>query len=213
MRKNSSSVSGFSIIETIISAAILAVVMVAAVGGWLYVFRGERMNSVQNELDMEVRAAMERLRADLRLSSIDKIYYYPAGPGPYTAISMPSPATTTAMACSNWTTTERSLDKTVIYHVWSGVPNQLRRTTFDPRNTNRTPAEMQAQLDSVVTVAMVRQPTILRREDDAGFPEPVYVGNSWKGRPVRRVPTGDQPRRQHGVGFCPSYAWKSQLHV
>lgn len=144
--------SGFTMVEMMVATAVLTIAMTVAISGWLYVFRGEKMNSVQNELDMDVRAAMERLRADIRLSSIDKIYYYPAGPGPYSAISIPL-----ARDDNGDDLIERDAggniiwDQTVIYHVWAGTPNQLRRTIFDPRNTNRTPVEMQAQLDSVVT--------------------------------------------------------------
>lgn len=138
-------------VEIMVAATILSLALAAAISGWLYVFRGERMNSVQNELDMDVRKAMERIRADLRLSAIDQMYYYPAGPGPYTAISLPL-----ARDDDGNNLIERDgngkiiWDQTVIYHVWSGTPNELRKTTFDPRNTSRTPAEMQAQIDSVV---------------------------------------------------------------
>ena len=59
---------GFTAVEMLVSTAIFSMAMAMAIGGWLYVFRGERMNSVQNELDMDVRSAMERIRADIRLS-------------------------------------------------------------------------------------------------------------------------------------------------
>ena len=144
---------GFTVVEILVSTAILSLALAAAIGGWLYVFRGERMNSIQNELDMDVRSAMERIRGDLRLSAIDKMYYYPEGPGPYTGISMPLAYDDPADADTLIERDENGKiiwDQTVIYHVWSGTPNELRKTTFDPRNTNRTPAELQAQLNSVV---------------------------------------------------------------
>ena len=135
MKKNCFYVSGFTLVEILVATAILGITMIAAVSGWLYVFRGERMNSVQNELDMDVRAAMERLRADIRLSSIDKMYYYPEGPGPYTAISIPLARDDNGDGLIELDDSGKIIwDKTVIYHVWSGTPNQLRKTTFDPRN-------------------------------------------------------------------------------
>jgi type II secretory pathway pseudopilin PulG len=153
MKKNRHLIFGFTMVEIMVSTVILSLALTAAISGWLYVFRGEKMNSVQNELDMDVRKAMERIRADLRLSSIDKMYYYPAGPGPYTAISMPLARDDNGDGLLELDSGGKIIwDKTVIYHVWAGTPNQLRKTTFDPRNTNRTPAEMQAQIDSVVTV-------------------------------------------------------------
>ncbi len=144
--------SGFTLVEILISMSILSLALAMAISGWLYVFRGEKMISVQNKLDIDVRSAMERVRADLRLSSIDKIYYYPEGPGPYTAISLPLARDDDGDGVIEMDADGKIIwDQTVIYHVWAGTPNELRKTVFDPRNNSRTPAEMQAQLDSVVT--------------------------------------------------------------
>ena len=55
MKKNCRRISGFTAVEVLMSTAILSLAMAAAISGWLYVFRGEKMNSVQNELDMDVR--------------------------------------------------------------------------------------------------------------------------------------------------------------
>jgi hypothetical protein len=40
--------------------------------------------------------------------------------------------------------------KTVVYHVWSNAPTQLRMTTFEPRNNSLTPVQRMGQLASVV---------------------------------------------------------------
>ncbi len=153
MKKNGHSMSGWTMTEMMVSVIILSIALSAAISGWLYVFRGEKMNAVQNELDIDVRKAMERIRADLRLSSIDKMYYYPAGVGPYTAISMPLARDDNGDGLIELDGSGKIIwDQTVIYHVWAGTPNELRKTTFDPRNTNRTPAEMQSQINSVVAV-------------------------------------------------------------
>lgn len=151
MKRNCHLIFGFTMVEIMVAAGILSIALVGAISGWLYVFRGERLNSVQNELDMDVRKAMERIRADLRLSAIDQMYYYPSGPGPYTAISIPLARDDDGDGLLERDSSGKIIwDSTVIYHIWSGTPNELRKTTFTPRNTNRTPAEMQAQIDSVV---------------------------------------------------------------
>ena len=153
MTRRHSTSSGFSLTEMVIAFAITTVVVAAAATGWVFFVRGETMNSTQTELDINVRNAMENLKHDLRLSTLDSIYYYPAGPGPYTAISFPMASDTNndglvekAAGGSNvlWTST-------VIYHVWKGSPNELRKTVFSPRDNSLTAAQCQAQLNSVVS--------------------------------------------------------------
>lgn len=130
---------------------ITVVVVTASVTGYLYMLQGERLNSTQSGLDVDVRTAINALNHDLRLSAMDKILFYPAGPGPYSGLSFPM-ATPNAGGLLNYSTNGTIVwDKTVVYHVWSGQPNQLRVTTFSPRNNNLTDAQRQAQLNSVVT--------------------------------------------------------------
>lgn len=144
--------SGYSAVEMVIALAITTLVVASATSGWLYCVRGERMNSTQTELDIAVRNSMENLKHDLRLSSLDKMFFYPPGPGPYTAISFPMAEDTNndglveMIGGTNilWTST-------VIYHVWTGTPNELRKTVFHPRDNTLTPAQLQNQLGSVVT--------------------------------------------------------------
>jgi hypothetical protein len=120
--------------------------------GWLFILRAERLDSVQSELDIDVRTAMERLKAELRLSSMDEIAFHPAGIGPYTAISFP-------LACDSdgdgliemdGAGTNIYWDKTVVYHVWTGTPYRLLRTVFDRRTNTLTAVQRQAQIDYVV---------------------------------------------------------------
>jgi hypothetical protein len=83
---------------------------------------------------------------------MDKIIFYPAGPGPYTAVSFPMTTPNPNGLLNYGTNGLIQWDKTVIYHVWSGQPNQLRVTTFSPRNNTLSDALRQAELSSVVTV-------------------------------------------------------------
>ena len=144
---------GYTLTEMVISLAITTIVVMAATGGWLFTVRGEKLNSVQSELDMDVRKTMENLKRDLRLSSLDKMYFYPPGPGPYTAISFPMAADTNNDELVEMMTGGTNIlwTSTVIYHVWRGSPNELRKTVFTPRDNSLTPAQCQAQLESVVT--------------------------------------------------------------
>lgn len=143
--------SGYTLIEVLGSIVLLTLVMASAISSWLYLVRAERINSVQNELDVDARIAMERLKSDLRLSAVDKIFFYPEGVGPYTAMSFPKARDDDGDGVIEVDPyTNVIWDQTIVYHVWSSSPNQLRRTVFDPRNTTLTAAQRQSQLNSVV---------------------------------------------------------------
>lgn len=145
--------AGHSLVEMMIALAVTTLVVAAATSGLVFWVRGERYNSIQSELDMNVRKTMENLKRDLRLSSLDKIYFYPPGPGPYTAISFPVAADTNNDGLVEMTANGSNIlwSSTVIYHIWAGSPNELRRTEFTPRDNNLTDAQAQEQLTSVVT--------------------------------------------------------------
>lgn len=144
--------AGFSLAEMLFAVVLTVIVVSAGTVGYIYLLQGEHLNSTQSQLDVNVRVAINALRHDLRLSAMDKIIFYPTGPGPYTAVSFPM-TTPNPNGLLNYGTNGLIVwDKTVIYHVWSGQPNQLRVTTFSPRNNSLTDAQRQAQLSSVVTV-------------------------------------------------------------
>ena len=152
MNKTPQSCRGYSLIELMISMAILVIATAVAVTGWQYIVRGERLNSIQNELDIDVRNTMERIRRDLRLSSMDHIFVYPQGVGTNTAISFPKarPDPNTGLITLNTNTGLIVWDQTLVYHVWVSTPNELRLTTFDPRDNSLDDAQRQSQLESVV---------------------------------------------------------------
>ena len=140
-------------VEMVIAVAITTMVAAAAVSGWIFNVRGERMNSTQTELDLDVRTSMELLKHDLRLSSLDKMYFYPPGPGPYAAISFPMAGDTNNDGLADMAPGGTNIlwESTVIYHIWSGSPNELRKTVISPRDNALTDAQCQSQLASVVT--------------------------------------------------------------
>lgn len=145
--------SGHTLVEMLIALAISAVVVVAATGGWIHVLRVENKNDTQMELDLDVRKSMDNLKHDLRLSAMNRIYYYPPGPGPYTAISFPIARDDDHDGLVEMASDGSNIqwDATVVYHVWGGTPNKLLRTVFDPRDNTLTDVQRQAQLASVVT--------------------------------------------------------------
>ena len=144
--------AGFTLSELILSLTLTVIVVSASVTGYIFMLQGERLNSTQAGLDINVRTAINQLRHDLRLSAMDKIVFYPPGPGPYSAISFPMTTPANNGLVNYGTNGLIVWDKTVIYHIWSGQPNQLRITTFSPRDNTMTDAQRQAQLASVVTV-------------------------------------------------------------
>ncbi len=151
MRPASARRGGFTLVETLMAVAVLGTVVVVVIAGLLQLLRSIEQSSIQDELDIDVQTAMERIKHDLRLSSLDRMFFSPQGPGPYTAISFPL-----ARDDDGDGAVERDeeghiiWDQTVVYHVWGGEPNQLRLTVFDPRDNTLTDAERQVQVDRVV---------------------------------------------------------------
>jgi prepilin-type N-terminal cleavage/methylation domain-containing protein len=142
---------GFTLIEVVIAAVILTIGVSLALGGLVYLFRGSKQEAVQDELDLDVQAAMEKIKYHLRLSSLDEMFFYPENANRFAAVSFPlcrdddgdGIVETDANGKVIW-------DQTVVYHVYPASPNQLRVTTFDPRMTNLSDSVRQAQLESVV---------------------------------------------------------------
>jgi len=143
--------AGFTLTEIAVSTLLMGIVLLVVITSWLYLLYGEKLNSVQNELDIDVRTAMEWLRSDLRLTSMDKVFFYPEGPGPYEAISFPMARDDDGDGVVERVGSDHIMgDRTVIYHRWDTVPNQLRVTVFDPRDNSLTDEQRQEQLESVV---------------------------------------------------------------
>lgn len=143
---------GFTLVEILVSVSILVVTLSLGMAGFIYFLRSTAAGNIQNELDIDVQASMERLKYDLRLSSLDKMFYYPVNTGSFTAISFPMARDNDGdEAVELDSNTNIIWDSTYIYHVWNGSPNELRLTIFDPRDNSLTDAQRQAQISSVVT--------------------------------------------------------------
>ena len=143
--------NGFTVAEMAVSSAILIIAVAMAMSGFVYVLSASREGTVQDELDIQVQIAMEGLKKNLRLSSLDEMVFYPAGPGPYTAISFPLARDDDDEPGIDLDEEGRIIwDKTLVYHVWNTAPQQLRLTTFDPRDTNLSAVARQEQIESVV---------------------------------------------------------------
>jgi type II secretory pathway pseudopilin PulG len=142
---------GFTLVEASAAVTIIVITLGMAIGGFMYTLKKTNESDVQSELDIDVQLAMERLKKDLRLSSLDEIFYYPVGPGPYTAISFPLAEDSDGDGLFELNADGSIIwDKTLVYHIWPSSPHQLRVTTFKNRNKSLTDAQRQEQLDSVV---------------------------------------------------------------
>lgn len=142
---------GFTLVELLVSATILVITLSFGMAGFVYFLRSTAVGNIQNELDIDVQTAMERIKYDIRLSSLDEMFYYPAGAGPYKAISFPMAYDDDGDGAIELDANTNIIwDATYIYHVWSGSPNELRLTIFDPRDNSLTDAERQEQINSVV---------------------------------------------------------------
>lgn len=140
--------AGFTMLEAVTAITLMTVLLAAVVSGFAYVMRGDRLIRVQNELDMDARIMIERIRNDMWMTSRAEILMHPPGEGPYTAMSFP--VLTGGHAAD--TNPDGSLiwDSTVIYHFYGeGDSFEVRRTVFNPR-TQMTKDEYQEQLADVV---------------------------------------------------------------
>jgi type II secretory pathway component PulJ len=143
---------GVTVMEMLVGVAIMMTMLTLAMSGYVRLARGERRGSAQARLDMDVRKAIEMLREHLRLTTVDRILLYPAGVGPYTAISFPAASDNNGDGMIDLAPggTNVVWDRTVIYHVWPGSPSQLLRTTFRPRNNTLSDAQRVEQFRLVV---------------------------------------------------------------
>ncbi len=143
---------GFTLVEVIIASAITTLVIGGATAGMITALRSWRATGIRSELHVDLEIAMERMRHDLRLSSVGVglMAFYPAGAAEYTAISFPLASPGTDGLLPRDTAGNIIWDTTVIYHVRPGSPSELIRSTFHPRHQDATPAHFYAQLESVV---------------------------------------------------------------
>ena len=65
--------AGFTLVEVIASIPIFSAAMALAMGGLMFMLKNVAQADAQDELDMEVQQTMERLKHDIRLSSLDEL--------------------------------------------------------------------------------------------------------------------------------------------
>ena len=148
--------AGFTVAELIISVAIMTVVITGAFTAFIYGIRVWRNEAIISELHQDLESAMERIRHDLRLSSVGVglMAFYPTNAAEYTAFSFPLSSPEGGLLRRDLNTNSPNYgriiwDQTVIYHVRPGSPDELLRTVFTPRNSNAAPHDFYTQLKKV----------------------------------------------------------------
>ncbi len=149
---NKTSAKGFTLIEVVASTTILVMALALALSGYIFLLKNTNQSDIQYELDLDVQMAIEHLKKDLRLSSMDEIFYYPEGTPPYTAISFPIAHINPSTGRLNRDPVSKEIiwDETILYHIRPATPDELVRTTITPRNDALSDHARQTQLNSVV---------------------------------------------------------------
>ena len=143
---------GFTITEVMVAAVISTLLIGSVTAALVQSLRAWRAAGIRSELHMDLERSMERMRHDLRLSSvgIGLMAFYPADAVEYTAISFPLATPDADGLLPRDSAGNIIWDTTIIYHVRPGSPDELIRSTFTPRNPNATPADLYEQLVKVV---------------------------------------------------------------
>ncbi|MEN7973641.1 MAG: prepilin-type N-terminal cleavage/methylation domain-containing protein [Verrucomicrobiota bacterium] len=144
---------GFTLVEVMAAMVILVVAVGLALSGYLFILKKANQADIQHELDINVQTAIERLKADLRLSSMDEIVYYPEGSNSYTALSFPIAYDSDGDGLIERDANKHIIwDETIVYHIRPGTPDELVRTTLKPRNPNLSndKTALQNQLNAIV---------------------------------------------------------------
>ena len=166
MRRRAGSITGFTLLESLIAMSIGAIFTSSILATWYYSTKVWNEENRRFEARINVEKTIERIKNDVRLSTNSSILFYPQGNTTYTAVSIPlaTPNTNGFLTRSGG---QIVWDKTVIYHVFGG--NELRRTVFSSYNSNA--ANRQTQLDNVVTTGTTTgaTTTALFRTDTAAM--------------------------------------------
>jgi len=151
-----SGTKGMTLPELLVSLILATLIIGVVLSMWYFMHRSWTSERIRTRLRVNLEIAMERLKEEIRLSSVDYMSLYKAGgASDYTAITFPM-----ATPVSGFYTTDASgnidWDKSVIYHIYENPPDsgtfELRRTVFASNNTVLTnTTQREAQLVSVVT--------------------------------------------------------------
>ncbi len=145
--------AGFTLVEVLIASLITLTVTASALTLFVHGLHVWEQQSIVGELNMNLELALERIRADLRLSSvgIGLMSFYPQGSDTFTAISVPMADDTDDDGLLDRDDDGHIVwNRTVVYHVRPGTPDQLLRTEFEPRDPDASPEDIYKQLKKVV---------------------------------------------------------------
>jgi type II secretory pathway pseudopilin PulG len=141
--------NAFSLVETLAAITIFVAATALALSGYMYLVKNANKNDTQNELNNDAQVAIERLKGDIRLSSMNEIHFFPEGNPPYEAISFPIAEDSDGDGVIERDADGKIIwDKTVLYYIREGTPNELVRTVFSPR-IQLEGRDRQTQLDIV----------------------------------------------------------------
>ncbi len=147
------SLRAFTLSEFMIALLITSFVIGGLMSLWYFTLKSWGTERVRSKLRSSVEINMERIKDDIRLSSSNQIYYYPADTSECTAISLAvgnidvNGFLTVGGGGITW-------NRTVVYHLYhndSTGKDELRRTLFWPRDNSWSTAQFQNQINSVAT--------------------------------------------------------------
>ncbi len=143
---------GFTLTELLMVSVISTIVIGGVSAALVQSLRAWRAAGVRAELHMDLERSMERMRHDLRLSSvgIGLMAFYPEDAAAYTAISFPLATPDADGLLPRDGAGNIIWDTTIIYHVRPGSPDELIRSRFHPRNPDASPSDIYDQLVKVV---------------------------------------------------------------
>lgn len=140
---------GFTLVEAIAAITLFTVAMGLAMTGMIFMLKNHNQDNTQYILDMDIKQALERLKHDMRLSSLNECFFYQETDGSYQAISFPLGELDENGILKKDIDGQIDWSDQVIYHIKSTTPYQLIKTTFSNRQ-KLTDEQRRFQLESVV---------------------------------------------------------------
>src|SRR3989338_796520 len=183
MAKTKLKMTGFSLLEAMISIAVGSVFLGSVLSAWQFSTKTWKEENVRSLLRVSIEQSMEKIKEDIRLSDSNKVLFYPSSGSPYTAISIPR-ATPNANGFLTLSGGNIVWDKTVVYYPFlNSGKTELRRTVYNTFDTNST--SRQTELDTLVTTGAPSGGSsattrVLFKNDTAAFeivsPNPTFDG-------------------------------------
>ncbi|WFB37000.1 type II secretion system protein [Kiritimatiellota bacterium B12222] len=150
MRFKRTSLQGFTLIELMITMSIFSLVVTGVLLGWANILRREHVLSNRMAMISDGQRLASFLRKTTRLSRINEMVMYPQE-SPHIAISYPIPEGQFDSE-NEYILEDGTLvwGHTLIVHAWpADDPQELRLTSFSPRDTTLSALEREQQLEDV----------------------------------------------------------------